>query len=383
MFSKRIDRLQGSLVREILAVASRPEVISFAGGLPAPEAMPPLDFTGLPAALSQYGPSEGEPWLREAVAAEMRRNGIPAEADNVLILTGSQQGLHMAAELFVDEGTPVLVEAPTFLAATQCFGLFGARFVEVGLSASGPDLDQLAALLDRERPRLGYLIPTFQNPSGFCYDSATRARVAELFDAYDVVLIEDEPYRELVYDACDRTPIVSMLKSAPWIHLGTFSKTAIPGLRIAYLAADARLYPNLYRLKQALDLHSSRAGQWAMHQLLTSPDYPRHLERLRAHYKEKRDAMAAALDRHFHDLADWVVPPGGLFFWLKLKAPLDTYGLLDKTLARKVAFMPGQPFYASPQISNALRLNFSNASLPRIEEGVAILADVIRAELAA
>ncbi|MFC4161415.1 aminotransferase-like domain-containing protein [Chitinimonas lacunae] len=381
MFSERISRLQGSLVREILAIAQQPEMISFAGGLPAPEAMPKVDFTGMPDSLSQYGPSEGEAWLREAIAAEMSRIGVPAKPDNVLVLTGSQQGLDLAAKLFVDQGTPVMVEAPTFLAAVQCFSLFGAKFVEVGLTPNGPDLVQMEQLLERERPRFAYLIPTFQNPAGFCYDAATRTRIAELFDRYDVVLLEDEPYRELAYDECDRQPICSQLKSAPWIHFGTFSKTAVPGMRVAYLVADQRLMPYLYKLKQAADLHTSRQGQWAMHKLLTSPDYPAHLERLRGFYKVKRDAMAESLDRHFHDLADWVVPPGGLFFWLKLKREADTYAMLPKALERKVAFMPGQPFYATPRISNELRLNFSNASLERIEEGVRILAEVIRKEL--
>ncbi|MBV1776972.1 PLP-dependent aminotransferase family protein [Burkholderiaceae bacterium DAT-1] len=377
-FSERINRLQGSLVREILAVAGRPDVISFAGGLPAPEAMPKLDFTNVPAGLSQYGPSEGEAWLREAIAADMNKIGVPAKPEHILILTGSQQGLDLAGKLFVDPGTPVLVEAPTFLAAVQVFGLFGAKFLEVNLKSSGPDLEQLEQLLIKEKPVMAYLIPTFQNPAGFCYDDATRRRVAELFDAHNVVLLEDEPYRELVYDKCDRQPIVSYLKKADWIHFGTFSKTAIPGLRVAWLATTENLYPHLYRLKQAADLHTNRHGQWAMHQLLTSPDYPDHIERLRLHYKEKRDAMQAALEKHFTDIADWVVPPGGLFFWLKLKKPLDTYKLLQPALDRKVAFMPGAPFYASARVSNELRLNFSNASLERIEEGVRIMAEVIR-----
>ncbi|QDQ28452.1 PLP-dependent aminotransferase family protein [Chitinimonas arctica] len=381
MFSERIDRLQGSLVREILAVANQPDVISFAGGLPAAEAMPKLDFSDLPAGLSQYGPSEGEKWLREAVAAEMSKNGVPVGSDDILILTGSQQGLDLAAKLFVDKGTPVLVEAPTFLAAVQCFSLFGARYVEVGLTPNGPDLVELERKLIAEKPRFAYLIPTFQNPSGVCYDEATRQRVADLFDEHNVVLLEDEPYRELVYDECDRAPICARLKKAQWIHFGTFSKTAIPGLRVAYLACSPGLMPHLYKLKQAADLHTNRQGQWAMHKLLTSPDYPAHIARLRGFYHQKRDMMSAALDKHFHDLADWTIPPGGLFFWLKLKANIDSYALLQPALERKVAFMPGKPFYATERVSNELRLNFSHAAPEKIEEGVKVLSEVIRAHL--
>lgn len=381
MFSERISRLQGSLVREILAVANQPDMISFAGGLPAAPAMPKLDFAGLPEGLSQYGPSEGEAWLREAVAAEVSRNGVPVTAADILILAGSQQGLDLAAKLFVDEGTPVLLEAPTYLAAVQCFGLFGARFIEVGLTAQGPDLVQFEQRLREEKPRFAYLIPTFQNPSGVCYDAASRRRVAELLDEHNVVLLEDEPYRELMYDECDREPISAHLKRAPWIHFGTFSKTAIPGLRVAYLACHPSLMPHLYKLKQAADLHSNRPGQWAMHQLLTSPDYPAHIARLRDFYHQKRDVMAAALDRYFHDIADWSVPPGGLFFWVRLRADIDSYVLLEPALARKVAFMPGKPFYASGRLSNELRLNFSHASPEKIDEGLRTLAEVIRAHL--
>lgn len=381
MYSERINRLQGSLVREILAVANQPDMISFAGGLPAPEAMPKLDFTGMPDSLSQYGPSEGEKWLREAVAAEMSKNGVPVTAEQILILTGSQQGLDLSAKLFVDEDTPVLVEAPTFLAAVQCFSLYGARFVEVPLTAHGIDLDALEHKVKTERPRFAYLIPTFQNPSGVCYDEAARQRVADLFDEYNVVLLEDEPYRELVYDKCDRAPICSRMKKTPWIHFGTFSKTAIPGLRVAYLACHPELMPHLYKLKQAADLHTNRQGQWAMHKLLTSAEYPAHIARLREFYHGKRDLMTAALDKHFHDLADWTVPPGGLFFWLKLKANIDSYDLLQPALDRKVAFMPGKPFYAVPRVSNEIRLNFSHASPEKIEEGVKTLADVVRAHI--
>ncbi|MBV8468159.1 MAG: PLP-dependent aminotransferase family protein [Burkholderiales bacterium] len=383
MFSERIERLQGSLVREILAVANQPDMISFAGGLPAPEAMPKLDFTGLPDNLSQYGPSEGEKWLREAVAAEMNKNGVRVTADNILILTGSQQGLDLSAKLFVDEGTPVLVEAPTFLAAVQCYSLYGAKFVEVGLTPNGPDLDELERKIKTEKPRFAYLIPTFQNPSGVCYNEAARQRVAELFDEHNVILLEDEPYRELVYDKCDREPICARLQKAPWIHFGTFSKTAIPGLRVAYLACDDRLMPYLYKLKQAADLHTNRQGQWAMHKLLTSAEYPEHISRLRNFYHQKRDIMAKALDRHFHDLADWTVPPGGLFFWLTLKSKIDSYALLEPALERKVAFMPGKPFYATSRVSSDMRLNFSHASAEKIDEGVEILADVIRKHIKA
>ncbi|AEF22197.1 aminotransferase-like domain-containing protein [Pseudomonas fulva] len=383
-FSERISRLKSSLIREILAAAQRPEVMSFAGGLPAVEMLPVLDWSQMPASMGQYGMSEGEPALREAIAAEARLLGVPCEASQVLIVSGSQQTLDLASKLFIDPGTKVLLEAPTYLAALQAFQLFGADCVAVPQEADGPQLQALEAQLQNQRPAFAYLIPTFQNPSAVRYSEAKRDAVAALLDRYQVTLIEDEPYRELVFDAGSATPIVSRLRKASWIYTGTVSKTLLPGLRVGYLIATPDLFPHLLRLKQSADLHTNRVGQWQALQWLGTEQYREHLAELRDFYRVRRDAMQAALVEHFSELADWQVPQGGLFFWLKLKQPQDTRLLLDAALAQKVAFMPGEPFFIDPdRAPGYLRLNFSHVAPERLGEGLRRLAGVVRQGLAA
>ncbi len=383
-FSERITRLKSSLIREILAAAQRPDVMSFAGGLPAEEMLPVLDWSQMPASMGQYGMSEGEPALREAIAAEARLLGVPCEASQVLIVSGSQQTLDLASKLFIDPGTKVLLEAPTYLAALQAFQLFGADCVAVPQETDGPQLQALEAQLQSQRPAFAYLIPTFQNPSAVRYSEAKRDAVAALLDRYQVTLIEDEPYRELVFDAGSATPIVSRLRKASWIYTGTVSKTLLPGLRVGYLIATPDLFPHLLRLKQSADLHTNRVGQWQALQWLGTEQYREHLAELRDFYRVRRDAMQAALVEHFSELADWQIPQGGLFFWLKLKQPQDTRLLLDAALAQNVAFMPGEPFFIDPdRAPGYLRLNFSHVAPERLGEGLRRLAGVVRQGLAA
>ncbi|KPA98192.1 PLP-dependent aminotransferase family protein [Pseudomonas asplenii] len=378
-FSERVTRLKSSLIREILAAAQRPEVMSFAGGLPAEAMLPTLEWEGMPRAMGQYGMSEGEPALREVLAAQARALGVDCQASQVLVLGGSQQALDLAAKLHIDKGTEILLEGPTYLAALQIFQLFGADCLSIPQESDGPDLQQLRARLERHRPAFVYLIPTFQNPSGVCYSEAKRAGVAALLDEFGVTLIEDEPYRELSYDGVDAVPIVARLKKASWIYTGTVSKTLAPGLRVGYLIASPDLFPHLLKLKQSADLHTNRVGQWQALQWIGTEKYRQHLQALRSFYRTRRDAFAEALQRHFADLADWQVPQGGLFFWLTLKHPLDTRTLLDAALARDVAFMPGEPFFAEPERNPGnLRLNFSHIAPERLDEGLGRLAAVVR-----
>ncbi len=383
-FSERIARLKSSLIREILAAAQRPEVMSFAGGLPAETMLPQVEWAEMPATIGQYGMSEGEPALREAVAAEARALGVPCDASQVLIVSGSQQTLDLAAKLFIDPGTEVLLEAPTYLAALQAFQLFGAQCIAVPQEADGPEIAALRQRLETHKPAFAYFIPTFQNPSAVRYSEAKRDAVADLLDEFGVVLIEDEPYRELVFDEGRATPIVSRLKKTSWIYTGTVSKTLLPGLRVGYLIASPDLFPPLLRLKQSADLHTNRIGQWQAAQWLGSERYRAHLAELRGFYRQRRDAMQAALLTHFADLATWEVPQGGLFFWLTLKRPLDTRTLLTPALEQNVAFMPGEPFFIDPdRHPGHLRLNFSHVAPERLDEGLGRLANVIRVALAA
>ena len=383
-FSERVARLKSSLIREILAAAQRPEVMSFAGGLPAEPMLPRVEWADMPTSMGQYGTSEGEPELREAIAEEARALGVPCDASQVLIVSGSQQTLDLASKLFIDPGTEVLLEAPTYLAALQAFQLFGADCIAVPQEADGPQIDALRERLQNHKPAFAYLIPTFQNPSAVRYSETKRDAVAALLDEFGVTLIEDEPYRELVFDDGSATPIVSRLKQASWIYTGTVSKTLLPGLRVGYLIASPDLFPHLLRLKQSADLHTNRVGQWQAMQWIGSERLRDHLGELRDFYRGRRDSFQAALEKHFGDLADWNMPQGGLFFWLTLKQPLDTRTLLKAALDSDVAFMPGEPFFPEPdRHPGHLRLNFSHIDPARLDEGLKRLATVVREAQAA
>jgi len=378
-FSERVSRLKSSLIREILAAAQRPEVMSFAGGLPAEAMLPRVEWADMPVALGQYGMSEGEPELREALAGEARAIGLQCDASQVLIVSGSQQTLDLAAKLYIDKGTHVILEAPTYLAALQIFQLFGADCLTVPLQADGPDLAALRQQLERHKPAFAYLIPTFQNPSAVRYSEASRDAVAAMLDEFGVTLIEDEPYRDLTFDGGSATPIASRLRKASWIYTGTVSKTLLPGLRVGYLIASPDLFPHLLRLKQSADLHTNRLGQWQALQWIGTEHYREHLHELRRFYRQRRDAFDAALQKHFSDLAQWNSPQGGLFFWLTLKQPMDTRTLLKAALEQDVAFMPGEPFFADPDANPGyLRLNFSHIDPARLDEGLKRLAGVVR-----
>ena len=370
--SSRTDRLHGSAVRAMLEASLQPEVISFAGGLPAPETFADIQITAPPGALLQYGPTEGEPELRALIAEELAGMGLDCPAGRVMVLSGSQQGIDLVAKLCVDPGTRVAVESPAYLAALQVFRFFGAAFEPI-------EKDGWPA---GEAPALAYVVPTFQNPTGRCWSLEEREALAGACERQDVVLFEDDPYRDLAYDPCERRPVASLMRGGSWVYQGSFSKVLSPGLRIGFLAASEDLFTPLSRLKQAADLHTSRIGQWAALTYLKDPARAQRMGRLVQHYRGRRDRFAEALERHLGRYASWEIPPGGLFFWVRLDPGLDPAALLARAMQRKVLFTPGEHFLADPQAgTSALRLNFSNASEADAERGLAILGEIL-AELA-
>jgi 2-aminoadipate transaminase len=374
-YSRRMADLQASPIREMLAVIHRPGMISFAGGLPSEDSFPSLTPGAAPAASLQYGASEGDDFLREQVGRALRDIGLDCATEQVIILSGSQQGLDLVAKLFIDAGTGVLVESPTYLAALQVFRFFGAQCLPFPVGRiQGLDLAG-------QKPAFAYAIPTFQNPSGHCYSPDERAALAAFCDEKGIPLFEDDPYRDLVFDPCDRVPVCSLLKQAPWIYQGSFSKSLAPGLRLGYLAASRELLPHLVRLKQAADLHSNRLSQWLVGEQLASPSRSERLAALTAGYRKKRDAFDAALHRHFGHIATWQTPPGGLFFWLKLRRPVDTRTLLPEAIRRSVIFMPGEYFHVhGDEGLGTLRLNFSLVSEADLDIGLARLAALFPAD---
>jgi len=369
--SRRIAGLRASPIRQILSVIDQPGMISFAGGLPATETFPQLDLHKLPPHLLQYGPTEGEPALRKQLAQDLAAIGLDCKPEQVLILSGSQQGIDLVAKLFVDPGTTVALESPSYLAALEVLRFFGARFQLFDPSEPAAGWRHGAA------PALLYAIPTFQNPTGRCYSSDERAALAGACDAYGVTLFEDDPYRDLAYETVDRVPVCARLRRASWIYQGSFSKSFAPGLRLGYLVASPDLLPHLVNLKLGADLHSNRLSQWLILEMLRDPQRAERLESLVATYRHKRDGFAALLRQRLGARAQWELPPGGLFFWLRLASGMDTRALLPEAIARGVAFMPGENFYPDAPVTGTLRLNFSHADAQQCERGVAILAELL------
>lgn len=372
--ANRVSRLKASPIRDILAVASRPGMISFAGGLPAPESFPDVESLSFEQVDLQYGPSEGEEYLRRQVSIELQARGLEVSADAILILSGSQQGIDLVGKLVVEEGTTVAVESPTYLAALQVFNLFGAEYMSY-------DIKSLCSSFSGNPPALLYSIPTFQNPSSFVYTERQRQDLANLCDNDKIILFEDDPYRDLMYEPCDRQPVCSYMKHSSWIYQSTFSKTVAPGLRLGYLVCSPDLYPYLLRLKQAADLHSSRVSQRIVHRILNDTAATTRLVQLQHLYKRKRDYFNSVLSKYFDDLATWNLPEGGLFFWLTLKstALINTQSLLSEAIISGVTFMPGEPFFTDGrEASNCLRLNFSNVGHDDVELGLAKLSEIFR-----
>ena len=381
-FAARVEGLKSSAIREILQVVNRPDVISFAGGLPAPELFP-VELLGAlardlfqsrqaPQAL-QYGETEGLPALRERILA---RAPFPAGTfgpAGVLVTQGSQQGLDLVAKLFVDPGDEVLVETPAYVGALQALTFLGARVTFLPCDAEGPRPDALAAAL-RRRPKLLYVTPTFQNPSGVCWPARRRAEVRAALAGSDTLLLEDDPYRELWYDAPPPPPVAEGLDPARFLYMGSFSKTAVPGLRVGFALGAPELVRRCVLAKQAADLHTNSLGQHLVARLLAEPAFDDHVAGLRRAYRARRDALDAALRARVGGALTWSRPPGGMFLWARLGAGGDAAGLLRLALEEGLAFVPGGEFHAPGEGRDTLRLNFSHSDAPKLQEGVERLA---------
>ncbi|BCJ48081.1 aminotransferase [Actinoplanes ianthinogenes] len=382
MPSQRLAAVVSSPVRDLLALIDRPDVISFAGGLPAPELFDLANWrTAFDTALSgpharrhlQYAPTEGDPRLRAAAAARMTARGLPTAADQLLITTGSQQALTLVAAALLDPGAVVAVDQPTYLAALQCFGMAGARIVPV----TPDDPDTLARVFTRERPTLLYLVPTFANPTGRTLDAHRRAAIVALAQRHGVWIVEDDPYGELRYRGEHLTPMAAAGDRV--IHLGSLSKIGAPGLRLGWLRAPAPLRAALIVAKQAADLHTSTIDQAAAAAYLDATDLDAHIDRLRDAYRERRDTMLAALPEIMPDGATWTDPDGGMFVWVRLPGGADTAQLLPVALEHDVAFVPGAPFYAADPDPATLRLSFTAATPAVIREGMRRLGKALTA----
>jgi 2-aminoadipate transaminase len=377
-----------SAVREILKVAERPDILSFAGGLPAPELFPVEAIAQAHAdvlreaggAALQYSTTEGFGPLRTWIAEHLRTRGIPARPEELLITSGSQQGIDLVARVFLDPGDVVLVENPTYLAAIQAFAAYQVRLVSVPSDDDGMRVDEVADLIATHRPKLLYVVSSFQNPQGTTMPQARRAALAEICARHRVAILEDDPYGELSFTGPPPRPIAAA-GHGNVLYLGTFSKTLAPGLRIGWLWGDAGIVRKATIAKQAADLHTATLAQRATATLLSRFDYTGHVTKIREVYRERCQTMLTALAENMPEGCRWVAPTGGMFVWLRMPAELDAEALLPAAIARKVAFVPGAAFFVQDVRRNYVRLNFSNQPPLSIVEGMRRLGEVVATAL--
>ena len=379
--AQRAEKMNPSVIREILKVTEKPGIISFAGGLPSPKTFPIDAFAAACATVLatdgegalQYAASEGYAPLREWVAKSLPWSVDPAQ---VLITTGSQQALDLIAKVLIDKDSKVLVETPTYLGALQAFTPMEPRFVSVASDAEGVDMADLQ--VRAKDARFMYVLPNFQNPTGSSMSEARRAELSATAEKLGLPIVEDNPYGDLWFDAPPPLPLTARNPDG-CIYMGSFSKTLAPGLRLGFLVAPKALYPKLLQAKQAADLHTPSFNQRMVAEVLKGNFLDRHIPTIRALYKSQRDAMLAALGKHLTGSGvTWNTPDGGMFLWVKLPMGMNAVDLLPKAVERNVAFVPGSAFYADTPQSNTLRLSFVTASVDQINIGIAELADVIK-----
>lgn len=391
-YAQRTKRMSSSAIRELLKLTELPDVISFAGGLPAPEVFPVEKISTItqrilhdagPQAL-QYSATEGYRPLREWLAQAASQDGRTVTVDNILITSGSQQGLDLLGKVLVDPGDTLLVESPTYMGALQAWAPYGAEYVTLPSDEDGLILDDLEAVLQK-RPKFIYMLPNFQNPSGRTLSLQRRQHLVEATSRYGIPILEDDPYGRLRFEG-EPLPTLHLLAGRAQsgskynghvLHMGTFSKILAPGLRLGWIIAPAPLISKLVQAKQGTDLHTPTFTQMIAYEMARQGFIEEHIPLIRQVYRERRDAMLDALSEYFPSHVTWTHPQGGMFLWVTLPEGSDSAKILQEAVQQKVAFVPGTAFHPCGGGENTMRLNFSNASPEKIREGIARLGKVL------
>lgn len=397
-YSQRTQRMKASAIRELLKVAEQPDMISFGGGFPAPDVFPVKEFEkacsyvlqNKGAEALQYGGTDGYVPLREMIGRHSNRVGINVTIDNILITSGSQQALDLLGKIFINRGDRVLVESPTYLGALQAWNAYGAEYITVPVDEHGMITDKLEEAL-RTGPKFMYVLPNFQNPTGTTLALERRKQLIELADRYGVPIIEDDPYGQLRYEG-EALPAVELLDSqmrkdngsytGNVIYLSTFSKILAPGLRLAWVIAPQGVIRKLALAKQGCDLHTSTFNQIVAHEVGQHGFIDKHVQVIKKLYHERRDSMLDSLDENMPEGVNWTHPHGGLFLWVTLPEHINSTDMLSEAIQEKVAYVPGEFFYADGSGQNTMRLNFSFCSPEKINEGISRLGRAIKKKLA-
>jgi 2-aminoadipate transaminase len=394
-YAHRMQSMKSSVIRELLKLTEQPDIISFGGGLPAPEVFPLKEFREAcnyvldnfgPQSL-QYSTTEGYRPLREMIARHTARYSVEVTADNILITSGSQQALDFIGRLFLNRGDYIVVESPTYLGALQAWNSYGAQYIPVRTDEDGMIVDELEAAL-RIGPKFIYILPNFQNPSGSTLSLERRQKLVELADKYGVPIVEDDPYGQLRYDG-DHIPSVVSLDSeyrgpngghysGNVIYLSTFSKLLAPGLRLAWVIAPQQVIQKLVTTKQGADLHTASFNQYVAYEVAKGGFLDEHVKVIRSIYKERRDVMLEMMEEMFPAGMRWSKPKGGMFLWGVMPEEMDATEVLRRAVEKKVAFVPGEAFHARGGGKNTMRLNFSYSTPDTIREGVKRLAETLK-----
>lgn len=387
-FAKRMSYIKASEIREILKVTEKPDVISFAGGLPAPELFPieeinevsQIVLKKLGTKALQYTTTEGYAPLREWISNRMNTHlGTSFDKDNILITHGSQQGLDLSGKVFLDEGDIVLCESPTYLAAISAFKAYGCGFIEIPTDEDGMIMDVLENVLSKTKNiKLIYVIPTFQNPTGKTWSLERRKKLAELSAKYGIAVVEDNPYGELRFEGEHLPSIKSFDNVGNILYTGSFSKIFCPGFRIGWIAGDKEIIRKYVLVKQGTDLQCNTIAQMTIAEYLKRYDIDKHIGKIIGVYKKRRDIAIECIEHYFPDNIKYTRPKGGLFTWIELSEGVSAREILNKCLERKIAFVPGGSFFPTENKENTLRINYSNMPEDKIEKGLRTMGEVVK-----
>ena len=402
LYARRLEWMTTSVIRDIFKIIASTDIISLAGGWPEADLFPVAQFqeicqyvlSEMPRESLQYGITDGLPLLRETLAEHMTELGIPAKMENIVITSGSMQAIDLMGRIFLDEGDTVLVESPTFLGALQGFNAYGVKYATVPVDEDGLCVDQLEEILEKTHPKFMYLLPTFQNPTGATMSMVRREKLVEIADGMGVPILEDDPYGQLRF-AGEPLPSLTQIDLARFpenaavgsyvkgnsVYLSTFSKTLAPGLRLAWAVCTPEIAQQFVMAKQGTDLHTNALAQTLACEFMRRGWLPAQIQRIRDTYLERRNVMCEAIEEFFPKDVRYTRPEGGLFLWVTLPEGIDTTEMLKEAAERKVAYVPGRPFYAVGGGTNSLRLSFASVSPDTIREGIKRLGEVIEARL--
>ena len=386
-YANRISNIKASEIRELLKLTQRPDIISFAGGLPAPELFPIEELKKISkkvleengTAALQYGPTEGYEPLREKITERMAKVHVNVTSDDVLITSGSQQGLDFSAKVFINPGDIIICESPTYVGAINAFKAYEPNFIEVETDDEGMIMKDLEEVLrNNDNVKFIYVIPDFQNPSGKTWSIERRKKLVELANKYNIAIVEDNPYGELRFEGEIYPAIKHYDTEGRVIFLGTFSKIFCPGLRLGWVVADKEVLNKYILVKQGADLQSSTISQMEVAKFLEEYDIEKHIEKIKVVYKKRRDIMMKTIEKEFPKEVKYTYPEGGLFTWVVLPAHINGRELAVKILEKNVAFVPGGSFFPNGGNENTFRMNYSNMDEERIGEGIKRLGIAIK-----